>query len=126
MDKTEIIALVVIIIVALLYIIWLIRKHQLKDVALELILEAEKSLNNGDEKMNYCIEKIAMLVPLPFSLFITTNTIRKMVQAVFDKVKDLLDYQKPINLNEVEKAISEQIICEPVTNANNEKIGGTE
>ena len=38
-----------------------------------LILEAEKNLQNGDEKMNYCIVQIAKLVPLPFSLFITSD-----------------------------------------------------
>lgn len=115
MDKSEMIALIIISIAILTYFIWLIRKNQLKDVALQLILEAEKSLNNGDEKMNYCIEKLAVLVPLPFSLFITPNTIKKLVQAVFDKVKDLLDYQKPISLNEVEKIASKQIVCEAET-----------
>lgn len=126
MEKSELIALIVIGIVAITYVIWLIRKNQLKEVALKLILEAEKNLQNGDEKMNYCIEKIAMLVPMPFNLFITQNMVRELIQDVFDKVKDLLDYQKPIDLAEVEKAVSEQITCEPVTDIENEKIGGSE
>lgn len=124
MEKSEILGLVIIGIVFCTYLIWIIRKKQIKEVAIKLIVEAEKNLQNGDEKMNYCIEKIAALVPLPFSLFITTNMVRKIIQEVFDRIKIALDYQKPISFNEVEKIASEQIICEPETDIDRKE--GTE
>ena len=123
MNKVEIISLIVILIAICVYIIWLIRKNQLKDVALKLILEAEKEYQNGNEKMKYCIEKLIALIPMPFSLFITENMVRNIIQNVFDKVKALLDYQP---LNDIEKTIGENIIIESVTDIENEKIGGSE
>ena len=121
MDKLQIISLIIILIAICIYIIWLIRKNQLKDVALKLILEAEKEYQNGNEKMNYCIKKLIALVPMPFSLFITENMVRNIIQNVFDKVKELLDYQP---LNKIEKTIAETIICEPVTDIDRKE--GTE
>lgn len=123
MDKVQIIALSVIIISIILYIIWLIRKNQLKDTAIRLIVQAEKRMQDGDEKMEYCIKEIAKLIPAPFNFFITENTIRSIIQSVFDKIKIALDYQKPININ---KTMSETIVCEPVENIENIKIGGSE
>lgn len=92
----EIIAIAVIAIMEGLYIYWKVKEKGLKDTAIKFIVEAEGKLQNGDEKMNYCIEKIAMLVPLPFSLFITGNMVKKLVQAVFDNIKVALDYQIPV------------------------------
>ena len=116
MERVELVSLIIIWIAIIFYVIWLIMKNKLKDVALQLILEAEKNLNNGNEKMEHCIQELIKLIPMPFSLFVTPNTIRKLVQAVFDKVKALLDYQKPISLNEVEKMANEQVKCEAETN----------
>jgi hypothetical protein len=44
--------------------------------------------------MNYVIDKVIAVIPMPFSLFITRNTIKKFAQKIFDEVKAALDYQK--------------------------------
>ena len=44
MERVELVSLIIIWIAIIFYVIWLIMKNKLKDVALQLILEAEKNL----------------------------------------------------------------------------------
>lgn len=94
MEIEQIIALIVIMVTTLFLVFLKVQKDGLKQVAYKLILEAEEKLQNGDEKMEYCINKIITLIPLPFSLFVTKNMVQKLIQNIFDNVKPLLDYQK--------------------------------
>ena len=93
MTTAQIVALAVILVAVLMYVAWQIKKNGLKNTAIQLIVEAEKQLENGDEKMNYCIEKMITLIPMPFSLFVTTDMVKDLIQSVFDKVKVALDYK---------------------------------
>ena len=56
-------------------------------------LEAEHEFQEGEntEKFEYVIDIARSAIPVPFNLLITENLLRKVVQAWFDLVKDLLD-----------------------------------
>lgn len=77
-------------------VIWSIKKKGLKGTVIEMIVDAEARYKQGQnsEKMNYVIDKVIAVIPMPFSLFITRNTIKKFAQKIFDEVKAALDYQK--------------------------------
>ena len=94
MEITQIIAITIIVLAAILYIAWKIYKNGLRKVAIELIVEVEEKLNDNEEKFNTVVNGIIMKLPLPFNLIITTNTVKKFVQTTFDEIKKALDYQK--------------------------------
>ena len=56
-------------------------------------IEAEHEFQQGEneEKFEYVIDIARSASPVPFNLLITENLLRKVVQAWFDLVKDLLD-----------------------------------
>lgn len=56
-------------------------------------LDAEHEFQYGDniEKFEYVINIAKSAIPAPLNLFITESLLRKVVQAWFDLVKDLLD-----------------------------------
>lgn len=83
--------------VFILYIIWQIQKKGLKPFIIDFIVKAEEIYNHGEnqEKMDYVIDKIIALVPVPFSLIITRNMVKEIIQKVFNEIKKALDY-KPI------------------------------
>lgn len=56
-------------------------------------LEAEHEFQQGEneEKFEYVIDIARSAIPAPFNMFITESLLRKVVQAWFDLVKDLLD-----------------------------------
>lgn len=59
----------------------------------QLFLDAEHEFQEGqnEEKFEYVINMARTFIPAPFNLFITETLLRKVVQAWFDLVKDLLD-----------------------------------
>ena len=81
---------------SIIYIAWLIKKNGLRGAVVKLIVKAEDMYNKGDNegKINYVIDKVIALIPLPFSLLITRQTIRNFIQTIFDEVKEALDYKK--------------------------------
>lgn len=83
-------------IVGIIYIAWQIKKNGLRGAVINLIVKAEDMYNKGDneEKINYVIDKVIALLPIPFQLLITRETIRKFIQKVFDETKKALDYKK--------------------------------
>ena len=83
-------------IAAIIYIVWQIKKNGLRGAVVNLIVKAEDLYNKGEneEKINYVIDKVIALLPMPFQLLITRETIRKFIQKVFDETKKALDYKK--------------------------------
>lgn len=79
-----------------LWLFWQIKKKGLKGFATEMILKAEDIYEKGknEEKMNYVIDKVIALVPMPLSLFITRETVQDFIQKIFDSIKLALDYKK--------------------------------
>jgi hypothetical protein len=86
--------------VGVLIVIFLIVKY-IRHVGLESIrervykafIEAEHDFQYGENtaKFEYVINIAKSAIPAPFNLFITETFLRKVVQAWFDLVKDLLD-----------------------------------
>ena len=94
-NPTQFAIIVLLLLVFIIYKIWELKKKGLKPAIIDFIVKAEELFNQGEneEKMNYVIDKIIALVPLPFSLLITRNMIRNIIQNVFDEIKKALDYQ---------------------------------
>lgn len=89
------IAIVVIAILAfILYLVWQIKKKGLRATAVDLIVKAEDMFKQGDNenKLNYVIDKIIAIIPMPLGLFITREAVREFIQTIFDEVKKALDY----------------------------------
>lgn len=68
-------------------------------------VEAEHAFKHGDntEKFEYVIQLARSHIPLPFSLVITEDLLRKVVQLWFDLCKDLLDDGKLNNTSKEEE-----------------------
>lgn len=97
MDKQLIlqIGLLVIFAIAIIIIVaWQIKKRGLKDFIIDMIIKAEEMYNKGEneEKINYVIDKVIAMLPLPLQFFITRNAVRNLVQNAFDNIKKTLDY----------------------------------
>ena len=80
----------------ILYIAWLIKKHGLRGAVVNLIVRAEDIYKQGEnkEKLNFVIDKLISILPLPFKLFITRNTVEKFIQHIFNETKEALDYKR--------------------------------
>ena len=67
--------------------------EKVRDYVYKLFVEAEHEFKHGEneEKFNYVILYAKSAIPTPFNLFITENTVRKVVQLWFNLCKDLLD-----------------------------------
>lgn len=97
MEKVELI--ICIVILALFFIIWLvwqIKKKGLRIFVTECIVEAEDKFIKGanEGKLNYVIDKVISVIPMPLSLFITREIVKEFVQKCFDVVKQALDYKE--------------------------------
>ena len=103
MDYTlliQIILCAIIVLAIILYIVWELKKKGLKKTVVDLIVIAEEMFDDGEgqEKMNYVIDCIIGLLPMPLRIVITRNTVRKFIQKIFDIVKGALDYIPEENL----------------------------
>lgn len=92
----ELIIIALFFIAAIIYIAWQIKKNGLRGTVVELIVKAEDVYKKGDNegKINYVIDKVLALIPMPLSLLITRETIKNFIQKVFDETKKALDYKK--------------------------------
>lgn len=92
----ELIILALFLIGAIIYMAWLIQKKGLRKTVVDLIVKAEDMYNDGanEEKINYVIDKVITLIPMPLQIFVTRTTVRKFIQNIFDEVKRALDYRK--------------------------------
>ena len=92
----ELIIIALFFIAAIIYIAWQIKKNGLRGAVVELIVKAEDMYKKGDNegKINYVIDKVLALIPMPLSLLITRETIKNFIQKVFDETKKALDYKK--------------------------------
>lgn len=89
----EILIIVILLIVWLAIVYWEIKQNGLKESAIKFILEAEKTLENNDEKFDLVCEKVVKLLPNWLEVFVTPAMIEKLVQHTFDSIKEVLDYR---------------------------------
>lgn len=95
-NKVPIMFAIVGIIIALIVLIKYVRHaglEAIREKVYKAFVEAEHEFHHGenDEKFEYVINVAKSAIPAPFNMFITEKLLRKVVQAWFDLVKDLLD-----------------------------------
>lgn len=100
MDITKIVAIVVIVVLAALYISWKIFKNGLRKTAIDFIVEAERLYDNGGTKKSYVIEQLSKIIPFPFSLFVSEKIIDQFMEKVFEEIKDALHYKPELKEGE--------------------------
>lgn len=90
-----IIILILACIFILIYLLYQIKKNGLRATVIEFIVYAEKMLGSGQgkAKMELVIDKFIAVLPLQVRFFITTESVEKFIQSVFDEVKEALDYK---------------------------------
>ncbi len=95
MDILSIIIIAVAIIVAIVFLYMAVKNKGLRQVAISLIVEAEKVFEYGknSEKFNYVFDKMYQLVPGFLQIFFTKVLLVKFIQKVFSEIKIALDYQ---------------------------------
>ena len=95
-----IIILISVIIFILLYLLYKVKKDGLRVTVIHLITVAEAMFIKGanKQKMNYVVEKLIAMLPVPLRFFITIEAVESFVQCVFDEIKEALDYE-PEKLN---------------------------
>lgn len=83
------------IIVAILLLVYILLKvnEKIRIKAYEFFLKAEHEYVSGagENKMNYVIDNIYNYLPTIVTLFISKDTLRVIVQKMFNEIKDLLD-----------------------------------
>ena len=97
MDKVELIICIVVLSLAfILWLIWQIKKKGLRVCVTDWIVEAEEKFMKGanEGKLNYVIDKVIAVIPMPLSLFVTREIVKEFVQKCFDVVKQALDYRR--------------------------------
>ena len=101
----ELIVVIVITILFFIYVFYFIKKEGLRKVAIIAILEAEKLYNSttGKERLSYAVDYVYEYLPSYVKLLFPKNVLKEdlehFIQAVFDQVKDLLDYEKGVDLD---------------------------
>lgn len=90
----SIIAIMVIAFIA--YICYQIKTKGLREAVIDFIVEAEDQFQQGEnqEKLEYVLEAIYVMVPGWVRLFITKTAVVSFIQKIFDEVKIALDYKK--------------------------------
>lgn len=89
-----IIILIVACITSLLYLYYIIQKEGLRNVAIKLIVIAEKNFGSGEgkKKMEMVVANIYKALPTPLKFFLTETMITNFVQMVFNEIKEALEY----------------------------------
>ena len=89
----NILCIIIFVLLILFFVLWQIKKNGLRKTIIDLIVEAEKTLTDNQDKFNQVCEGVINKLPFPFNL-IPYTFIAKLCQKVFDEVKIALDYQK--------------------------------
>lgn len=105
----ELIVLVIAVISFILYLIYLCKRDGLRKVALRAILEAEKLYNSttGKERLAFAIAYVYDVLPSYIKVVLPKafleSFLENFIQEVFNQVKDLLDFEKGVELIEENK-----------------------
>lgn len=92
MDLLQITMIIIAVLILTIYLIWCIYKKGLKSIVVHLIVEAERLLEDNQDKFNTVVNGVLARLPVPFN-FIPVSFIEKLVQRIFDEVKEALDYK---------------------------------
>ena len=84
--------LVLAILIIAFFVAWQICKNGLKPTIRTLIVEAERVLEDNQDKFNSVVNGVLVRLPVPFNL-IPVSCIENLVQHIFDELKEALDYR---------------------------------
>ena len=93
------IAIIIIMIVAFVaYICYQIKSKGLRKATIDFIVEAEKQFQQGEnqEKLEYVLEALYVLMPGWMRLFITKSVVISFIEKIFAEIKVALDYREEI------------------------------
>lgn len=94
MSKIEIVSLIIIVVIAILYLAWQIKKKGLRQTAVDLMVEAERKFKsgNGSLKMQIVVTGLFNKLGFPFTM-IPYSTLEKFAQEIFDELKESIEFQ---------------------------------
>lgn len=95
MTPQIIFALCIAIILVVALVVYKIKTKGIKNFVIEMITEAEKLFNQGEnqEKMRFVIDSVLNFIPAPFRFLITRSMVEAFIQKIFDEIKIALDYK---------------------------------
>ena len=91
MEITQIIIACIIALIFILFIVREIIKNGLRQSIIDLIVLAEETLENNQDKFNVVVTGVIAKLPIPFNLILTTKAVERLVQKIFDEIKIALD-----------------------------------
>lgn len=97
MNTIQIIAAVVIVVIAAIYIAYKIKKQGLRKTAMDAIIKAEETFQNGEAKLEMAVGVFIAALNPPLNK-IPASIVTKFIQTVFDEIKDALHckgYEEP-------------------------------
>lgn len=90
MDLNTITIAILVAIILLAYMLIKLNKN-IRLKAYKLFLKAEHNIKDGECKMNYVVENIYLYLPTMIRIFVSEESLKRIVQKMFDEIKDLLD-----------------------------------
>jgi len=70
--------------------------EKFKSIAYKTMLQAktlakDTILSSGQEQEDWVVDKLYLIMPIPFRVFLNKDLLRTIVKSVYDKAKDFLD-----------------------------------
>jgi len=95
MNISSIVIITVITIIIIMFLYLSIKNKGLRQVAIQLIVEAEKvfEYEKSSQKFNYVFEQFYSRLPTLLKIIVTKDNVEVFIQKVFDEIKIALDYQ---------------------------------
>lgn len=88
MDIKEILIIVIVVLMGILAF-YLVCQTKLREKIYALLLDAEKTDEDGNTKFEYVCSNAYEYVPSCFKVFISESSFRVLVQKLYDKLRDL-------------------------------------
>lgn len=88
MDIKEILIIVIVVLMGILAF-YLVCQTKLREKIYALLLDAEKTDEDGTTKFEYVCSNAYEYVPSCFKVFISESSFRALVQKLYDKLRDL-------------------------------------
>lgn len=97
MNTIQIIAAVVIVVIAAILIVYKIKKQGLRKTAMDAIIKAEQTFQNGEAKLEMAVGVFISALKPPLNK-IPAKLVTMFIQSVFNEIKDVLHckgYEQP-------------------------------
>lgn len=87
--------LLIAVVILVAYVIYLVKKDGWRKTAINLIVQIEERMGSGygKQKMEMVVQAFRELLPTPLRVILTTEMIKGFIQAVFNEIKESLDYR---------------------------------